>query len=55
MKKLFDKEAAKRFWNNIKKLVIDTGLTYEESIEREKELIIHYRSNIPTYGYNKIF
>lgn len=42
-------------WNNIKKLVIDTGLTYEESIEREKELIIHYRSNIPMYGYNKIF
>ena len=42
-------------WNNVKKLVIDTGLTYEESIEREKELIIHYRSNIPMYGYNKIF
>lgn len=42
-------------WNNVKKLVIDTGLTYEESLEREKELIIHYRSNIPTYGYNKIF
>lgn len=42
-------------WNNIKKLVIDTDLTYEESLEREKELIIHYRSNIPTYGYNKIF
>lgn len=42
-------------WNNIKKLVIDTDLTYEESLEREKELIIHYRSNIPMYGYNKIF
>ena len=42
-------------WNNVKKLVIDTGLTYEESLEREKELIIHYRSNIPTYGYNKVF
>jgi hypothetical protein len=42
-------------WKNIKKQVVYKNLTYEESLEKEKELIIHYRTNIPEYGYNTNF
>ncbi len=42
-------------WKNITKKVIFRNLTLEESLEKEKEMIIHYKSNIPIYGYNKSF
>lgn len=42
-------------WENITKKVIFSDLTLEESLEKEKEMIIHYKSNIPIYGYNKSF
>lgn len=42
-------------WENIKKQIVYNNLTHNESLEKEKELIIHYKSNIPEYGYNKVF
>ena len=42
-------------WDNIKKQIVYDNLTYNESLEKEKELIIHYKSNIPEYGYNREF
>lgn len=41
-------------WKNIKKQIVYSNLSYEESIEKEKELIINYRSNIQKFGYNKV-
>lgn len=42
-------------WENIKKEIVYDDLTYNESLEKEKELIIQYRSILPAYGYNKVF
>lgn len=42
-------------WNNITKRIVYDNLTYEQSLEKEKELIIHYKSNLPEYGYNTMF
>lgn len=42
-------------WNNITKKIVYDNLTFEQSLEKEKELIIHYKSNISSYGYNKEF
>ena len=53
-KKMY-KDIQKYGWKNIRKSIIYKNLTCEESLEKEKELIIHYRSNIPRYGYNMKF
>lgn len=42
-------------WKNISKKTIYKNLTKEEALEKEKELIIHYKSNLKKYGYNKNF
>lgn len=42
-------------WENIKKDILFKKLTFEEAISKEKELIIHYKSHLPKYGYNKEF
>lgn len=42
-------------WQNITKKVIFRNLTLQQSLDKEKEMIIRYRSNIPLYGYNKDF
>lgn len=42
-------------WDNVTKNVLYKDLTYNQSLEKEKELIIHYKSNLPLYGYNKDF
>lgn len=40
-------------WDNVDKKVLYDCLTYQKSIDLEREMIIHYRSNIPMYGYNR--
>jgi len=42
-------------WNNIKKDIVYRFLTEKEALEKEKELIIHYKSHLNKYGYNKKF
>ena len=42
-------------WNNVKKNIIFKNLKQQEAREKEKELIIHYKSHLKKYGYNKIF
>lgn len=42
-------------WENITKRIIFKNLTLQQSLDKEKEMIIHYKSNIPKYGYNKNF
>lgn len=42
-------------WKNIKKRVLYVGLSYEQALEKEKELIINYKSNLSKFGYNKEF
>ena len=42
-------------WINIKKNILYKDLLYDEAREKEKELIINYRSNLKKYGYNKEF
>ena len=40
-------------WDNIDKKILYDHLSYQKSIDLEREMIIHYRSNVPIYGYNK--
>ena len=42
-------------WINIKKNILFKDLLFEEAREKEKELIIHYKSHLEKYGYNKNF
>lgn len=42
-------------WKNIKKNILYKDLLYEEAREKEKELIIHYKSHLKKYGYNNNF
>lgn len=42
-------------WQNIKKNILYKDLLFEEAREKEKELIIHYKSHIKRYGYNRNF
>lgn len=42
-------------WKNVKKNILYKDLQYEEAREKEKELIIHYKSHIKKYGYNRSF
>ena len=42
-------------WQNVKKDILYKDLTFEEAREKEKELIIHYKSHMKKYGYNKEF
>lgn len=42
-------------WENITKRIMFKNLTLQQSLDKEKEMIIHYKSNIPKYGYNKKF
>ena len=39
-------------WDNIQHEVLFTGLTKEEAIKKEKELIVFYKSNQREFGYN---
>jgi len=42
-------------WLNIKKNILYKDLTFEEARDKEKELIINYKSHLKKYGYNKNF
>ena len=42
-------------WINIKKNILYRDLTFEEAREKEKELIINYKSHLRKYGYNRSF
>ena len=39
-------------WDNIKHIIVATGLTHEESCKMEQELIKKYKTNINRYGNN---
>lgn len=39
-------------WDNIEHKILYTNLTKEEAIKKEKELIQHYNTHNPKYGYN---
>ena len=39
-------------WENIKHEIIADGLTKEEASQKEKDLILLYKSNDPKFGYN---
>lgn len=49
---LFYKAITKYGWNNFKHEILFTGLTKEEAIKKEIELIAMYKSNDSNYGYN---
>lgn len=53
--KEMDNDIKKYGWKNIKKKVLYVGLSYEQALEKEKELIINYKSNLSKFGYNKEF
>lgn len=40
-------------WTNILKTIIYDGLSYKGSLEKEKELIIQFKTYLPEFGYNK--
>lgn len=42
-------------WINIKTNILYKDLSHEEAREKEKELIIHYKSHLKKYGYNREF
>ena len=42
-------------WINIKKNILYKDLTLDEARNKEKELIINYKSHIKKYGYNRNF
>lgn len=42
-------------WINIKKNILYKDLLYEEAREKEKELIINYKSHLKRFGYNNNF
>lgn len=42
-------------WINIKKNILYNDLLYDEAREKEKELIINYKSHLKKYGYNRNF
>lgn len=42
-------------WVNIRKNILYKDLLFEEAIEKEKEMIIHYKSHLKKYGYNRSF
>lgn len=42
-------------WINIKKNILYKNLLFDEAREKEKELIINYKSHLKKYGYNKEF
>lgn len=42
-------------WQNIRKNILYKDLLFDEAREKEKELIIHYKSHLKKYGYNRSF
>lgn len=40
-------------WKNIIKAIVHDNLTYKASLEKEKELILLYKTYLPEFGYNK--
>lgn len=50
---LFWRAIQKYGWDNIKHIIVYTGLTHDEACQKEVELIAKYRSNNPKYGYNR--
>lgn len=42
-------------WINIKRNILYSDLLLDEAREKEKELIIQYRSHLKKYGYNRSF
>lgn len=42
-------------WINIKKNILYKDLSFEKAREKEKELIINYKSHLKKYGYNRCF
>lgn len=46
-------DAIKKYgWNNIEHLILFQGLTEDEALKKEKELIAEHKSNQREYGYN---
>lgn len=48
----FAKAIMEQGWSNIKHEIIAVGLSREEALKLENDLILKYRSNEPEYGYN---
>ena len=48
----FTSDIIKYGWDNFSHEILLSGLSEEEAIEKEKEFIAKFKSNIPTYGYN---
>lgn len=48
----FGRAITKYGWNNFEHEILFENLTKEEAIEKEKELIKYYKSNIAEFGYN---
>lgn len=51
--RLFWRAIKKYGWDNIKHIIIATGLTHDDACKKEIELIAKYQSNNPKYGYNR--
>lgn len=49
----FYKDIQKYGWGLFDHEVLFEGLSYDEAIKKERELVIKYRSNDPEYGYNQ--
>ena len=50
--KRFYKDIKKYGWNNFKHEILIEGLTKDEALSQEKQLIEEYRSSDPRHGYN---
>lgn len=50
--KAFKADIEQYGWDNFEHLIIETGLSQQDALAKEKELVEQYNSNNPAYGYN---
>lgn len=49
---LFFRAINKYGWENFRHEILFHGLTHEQAVQKEREMICKYKSNNPKYGYN---
>lgn len=50
--KAFKADIEQYGWDNFEHIIIETGLSQQDALAKERELVKQYNSNNPAYGYN---